>query len=274
MKRLLGMLLVMITASASVLAMGFGFAAADELPRYAMNYQGGISTGTTTRTVNYETVDEDTYENPYEAPVFKYSALGACAVDSGGNALVYYDRIYNDLVPDYQHRYVWGKFTYGTQNEGVNNMFASLYSLMGTNDQGTTIPGFKSGLNSYVTGRSRTLTFTDATGTHYGTNIDFLKQQLSQEKMAVVFLNNFAITTFGGLERYNGYDEIDYYTYSGYHSVLVYGYRDIYYYDASGSVIERDTYLMASTGFVGAELSYIYIDDYGTVDDAYIVSIT
>ena len=124
MKRLLGMLLVMVTASASVLAMGFGFAAADAIPRYAMDYQGGISAGTTTRTVNFDDVDDDYYENPYEAPIFKNSYVGACAVDSGGNALVYYDRIYDDLVPDYKHNYVWGKFTYGTQNAGINNMFA------------------------------------------------------------------------------------------------------------------------------------------------------
>lgn len=274
MKRLLGMLLVMVTASASVLAMGFGFAAADAIPRYAMDYQGGINTGTTTRTVNFDDVDDDDYyENPYEAPIFKNSYVGACAVDSGGNALVYYDRIYDDLVPDYKHNYLWGKFTYGTQNAGINNMFASLYQLMGTNDQGTTIPGFKSGLAAYVSGRGRTLTLTGATGSHYGVDIDYLKQQLKQEKMAVVFLNNFAITTFTGLERHDTYDEIDYYTYSGYHTVLVYGYWDIYYYDAAGNVIERDTYLLASTGFVGATLAYIYMDDYGTIDDAYIVDI-
>ncbi len=273
MKRLLGMLLVMVTASASVLAMGFGFAAADAIPRYAMDYQGGISAGTTTRTVNFDEVDDDYYENPYEAPVFKNSYVGACAVDSGGNALVYYDRIYDDLVPDYKHNYVWGKFTYGTQNAGINNMFASLYQLMDTNDQGTTIPGFKSGLAAYVSGRGRTLTLTGSTGSHYGVNIDYLKQQLKQEKMAVVFLNNFAIVPSIAFERTDNADNITYSLYNGYHTVLVYGYRDIYYYDAAGNVIERDTYLLASTGFVGATLAYIYMDDYGTIDDAYIVNI-
>ena len=272
MKRLLGMLLVMVTASASVLAMGFGFVAADAIPRYAMDYQGGISAGTTTRTVSYDYVNEDPYVNPYEAPIFKNSYVGACAVDSGGNALVYYDRIYDDLVPDYKHNYLWGKFTYGTQNAGINNMFASLYQLMGTNDQGTTIPGFKSGLDAYVSGRGRTLTLTGATGSHYGVDIDYLKQQLKQEKMAVVFLNNFSIVNLGFI-RGDKVDTITYNLYNGYHTVLVYGYRDIYYYDAAGNVIERDTYLMASTGFVNATLAYIYMDDYGTIDDAYIVDI-
>ena len=91
--------------------------------------------------------------------------------------------------------------------------------------------------------------------------------------MAVVFLNNFAITSLIGFDRSDTSETINYSLYNGYHTVLVYGYRDIYYYDAAGNVIERDTYLLASTGFVGATLAYIYMDDYGTIDDAYIVNI-
>lgn len=273
MKRLAYFVLAFVGVIASVF--GFGTAKAEEA-RYALDYvQGGSKTGVITRTIEYASADKsDYYQTTYKSPSFKSNLTSACAVDVGGNILVYYDRIYPDLVPDYSYVLVFGKFSYGMQNEGVDNMFASLYTLMGTNEYGTTVQGFKDGMVAYASGKGRSISFSDASGSHYNVNIEALKEHLRQDKLAVIFLDTFSITTSGGFSQTEGKDTILYDLYNGCHTMLVYGYRDYYYYDAAGNLIDRDTYLMVFTGFVAADLAYIYIDDYCTIDEVFTVNLS
>ena len=243
--------------------------------RYALDYvQGGNLVSVEYRNVYYADSTNETYINPYEAPTFISSRANACAVEAGGNAIAYYDRLYDDLIPGYKHNYVWGKFTYGTQNDAVDNMFWSLYDLMGTNNSGTTVSGFKNGINSYVTGKGHASNIVDATGNYCNTDLNFLKSQLEQEKMAVIFIDTFSITPLAGIQNNDGYDVITHYVYSGCHAMLVYGYKDIFYYNDSGTLISRDTYLYAATGYAGTSLGLLNINNYCMVDDVYIVSIT
>lgn len=243
--------------------------------RYSEQVQpfGGTLLNVQYRTVEYAHKEVDTYSNPYKAPTFIPSLPNACAVEAGGNAIVYYDRLYNELIPNYTHNYIWGVFTYGSQNSAVTNMFTSLHSLMGTTQSGTTISGFKSGLSSYVTGKNRTAQIISATGSYYNINFNYLKAQLELEKMAVIFVDTYSITPFAGIQVYDGYDEITHNVYTGCHTMLVYGYYDINYYDANWDLVSRDTYLYVATGFAGAKLGLINIRDFCTVDDAYVINI-
>lgn len=245
--------------------------------RYASDITtyGGTMLDVRHRTVTYNSKETDTYVNPYSAPSFKANISSSdCAVEASGNSLVYYDRIFDELVPDYSPKRIFGVFTYGSQNQGVNNMFSTLYDLMGTNSDGTTISGFKSGLKSYVQGRGRSLQTISSTGNFYNTNLDYLKSQLEQENVAVIFLDGFSITTTEDIQLNNGYDEIKHTVYTGCHAMLVYGYLDYYYYNSNGSLINRDTYLYVSTGYVGASLAVLNMQNFCTIDDIYILSIT
>ena len=264
---------VLSLAYVPAMSVGIGYV---ENSRYALDsVQGGNLLGTQYREIYYSTKSDkdDMYVNPYKAPAFIPSRSNACAVHSGGNAIVYYDRIFDELIPDYTHKYVWGGFTYGTQNDAVDNMFWTLYDMMGTDSRGTTVEGFKSGMQQYVSSRGHSINITKSTGNYYGVNLDYLKRQLEQEKLAVVFLDTFSIVTFGGIEPYEGYDRIIHSTYNGQHVMLVYGYRDIYYYNANGSLKQRDTYLYVATGYSTAALAYLDITHYCTVDDVYILEI-
>lgn len=215
---------------------GVGMRNYAEDSRYALDFvQGGDLVGTQYREVYYSTKSDsdDEYVNPYKAPSFVAAQSNACAVQAGGNAFVYYDRVFDDLIPDYKHKYVWGGFTYGSQNAAVSNMFSSLYSMMGTDSRGTSVEGFKTGMQQYAVSRSHSINITKATGNYYGVDLDYLKAQLELEKPAVVFLDTFSVVTFGGIEPYNGYDRIMHSAYDGLHVMLVYGYKEIYYYNAN-----------------------------------------
>lgn len=274
MKKLMSLLLSILCAVniASAFCIAQKYAVADA--RYAADLaQGGTLVSKETKQFTYARRTDDTYKNPYEAPTFIPSMSSACAIEAGGNAVVYFDRLYDELIPDYSHKYVWGKFTYGTQNTAVSGMFSQLYNLMGTTAEGTTVDGFKSGLSQYASSKGRRLEITDATGSYCNIDMEFVKQQLRQEKLAVIFLDQFSITDFSGYQAFDGYDEITYNIFDGYHTMLLYGYKDVNYYDASGTMIGRETYFYASTGYNGARLAFVNINRYCTVNNLFILNI-
>ena len=241
--------------------------------RYAEEIIRGGAEGSATRDVYYTSKTIEDYVNPYKAPSFVTSKTNACVVGAGGNVMVYYDRIFDDLIPDYTHKYIFGKFTYGTQNEAVDNMFDTLYDMMGTDYRGTSIPGFKSGMKAYAASRGHDINLAQFTGSYHNINIEGLKKQLKAEKPAVIFLNTYSVTSFGDIVENVGHDIIEYSTFSGAHAMVVYGFKDIYYYDEDARLKQRDTFLYVSTGIGSLPLAMIDITRLCIVDDIYITEV-
>ena len=241
--------------------------------RYAEEIIRGGAEGSATRDVYYTSKTIEDYVNPYKAPSFVTSQSNACVVEAGGNVMVYYDRIFDDLIPDYTHKYIFGKFTYGTQNEAVDNMFDTMYDMMGTTNDGTNIPGFKKGMKAYAASRGHDINLTQFTGSYYNVNFEGLKKQLKAEKPAVIFLNTYSVTSFGDIVENVGHDIIEYSTFSGAHAMVVYGFKDIYYYDEDARLKQRDTFLYVSTGIGSLPLAMIDITRLCTVDDIYITEV-
>ena len=241
--------------------------------RYAEEIIRGGADGSATRDVYYTSKTIEDYVNPYKAPSFVTSQSNACVVEAGGNVMVYYDRIFDDLIPDYTHKYIFGKFTYGTQNEAVDNMFDTMYDMMGTTNDGTNIPGFKKGMKAYAASRGHDINLTQFTGSYYNVNFEGLKKQLKAEKPAVIFLNTYSVTSFGGIVENVGHDIIEHTTFSGAHAMMVYGFKDIYYYDEDARLKQRDTFLYVSTGIGSLPLAMVDITRLCTVDDIYITEV-
>lgn len=241
--------------------------------RYAEEIIRGGAEGSATRDVYYTSKTIEDYVNPYKAPSFVTSKTNACVVGAGGNVMVYYDRIFDDLIPDYTHKYIFGKFTYGTQNEAVDNMFDTLYDMMGTDYRGTSIPGFKSGMKAYAASRGHDINLTQFTGSYHNINIEGLKKQLKAEKPAVIFLDTYSVTSFGDVVENVGHDIIEYSTFSGAHAMVVYGFKDIYYYDEDARLEQRDTFLYVSSGLDSTSLALLDITRLCTVDDIYITEV-
>ncbi len=241
--------------------------------RYSSDFQGGEFDYILNRQVYYSTRTTEYYENPYRLPTFVTSLPMACAVSAGGVTITYNDRLYGNLIPNYAPRQTSIRFTYGTQNDVIDNMFQSLYDLMGTNSQGTTISGFKRGMTSYVNNRGYSLDLQQTTGSYSNLNMDYLKAQLRQEKVAVVFVHSFSLVTTTEIQTYDGYDNIPHKLYDGYHVIPVYGYRDFSYYDANGDFIQKDTYLYVQNCYNDATLEFLSVNNYCTIDDAYFIDI-
>ena len=81
------------------------------------------------------------------------------------------------------------------------------------------------------------------------------------------------MTAFGGIEENVGHDIIKHSTYSGTHAMVVYGFKDIYYYDEDARLKQRDTFLYVSTGIGSLPLAMVDITRLCTVDDIYITEV-
>lgn len=241
--------------------------------RYSSDFQGGELDYIQNRYIYYSNRSRNNYENPYKLPTFYSGLESACTVNAGGVAITYNDRLFDNLVPNYAPRQTSIRFTYGTQSQAINNMFASLYSLMGTNSLGTTISGFKNGMTSYVNQKGYSISLHKATGDYYNLNWEYLKEQLSQEKVAIVFVHDFSLITPSEIQIKNGYDSIQHKLYTGYHTMSVYGYLEYNYYDFNGSFLQKDTYLWVQNCYSSADLELLSVNNYSVIDDAYIIDI-
>ena len=241
--------------------------------RYSAEFQGGDFDYIQYRNVYYSDRIFERYENPYKLPTFYSGLKSACTVNAGGVAITYNDRLYDNLIPNYAPKRTSIRFTYGTQDENIDNMFSSLYSLMGTNSLGTTISGFNRGMTSYVKQRGYDINLTKATGSYHNLNWEYLKEQLRQEKVAIVFVHHFSLVTASKIQQNGGYDSIQHKLYTGYHTMPVYGYDEYIFYDSNGNETQKDTYLWVQNCYESANLELLSVSNYCTIDDAYIIDI-
>ena len=283
MKRAVSMLLSIWFVLALVCISGYAYAAvmpmsaaAREERVYAADIMpmGGEMHETITERIDYTYRDaSDYYANPYRVPAYFASGLNnSCAITAGGAIIGHFDRLYEELIPNHTGIIFMGQYVYGGQDEAVNAMHRELYTRMGTEAGGTSVEGYVSGMKSYVSARNRTASVTKA----FGSSLDMSAciEALESGKLLTLFLNGFAIVSFGGLEEYDGYDEVMNITVRGRHTVTAYGYKIIKYYNSANRLIQEDSYLYVHTGFTSAGLGYIRLSKYATIEDAYIIDIT
>ena len=96
---------------------------------------------------------------------------------------------------------------------------------------------------------------------------------MKAEKPAVIFLDTYSVTSFGDVVENVGHDIIEHTTFSGAHAMMVYGFKDIYYYDEDARLEQRDTFLYVSSGLDSTSLALLDITRLCTVDDIYITEV-
>ncbi len=247
----------------------------DEQQKYSSDFEGGILDHSVTRTITYSTrVYGDHYEIPCNMPSYVSSAESSCVVTAGGKAIVYYDRFWDNLVPNY-HCVMFGNIVkYGQQTQAVTDMFDELHERMGTDSEGTTVTGFKNGMNSYISSKGYTSDLQRMTGSYHNIDLEALKAHINQDKVAVIFLNGFNVVGKMAVpDEATGTDTFTYSRYKGLHAMLVFGYEEYFYYDAQGGLIQRDTYLSVMTGQGPVQDMALNISIDCHVDDLYGVSI-
>ena len=148
-------------------------------------------------------------------------------------------------------------------------MFAELYEMTNSSDNGTTIPDFKSGMEEYVESKGYDLTMTDI----YSNHLDFeaCKTALEAGKLVTVFVDGFSV--YDNEIRYDGYDTMTCTVVNGAHTLTAYGYSVIKYYDASMNIVAEYEFLLVQSGMPTLGLTRLRVDSGCTIDDAYVLDV-
>lgn len=218
---------------------------------------------------NYKTVDS--YRNPYELP--KYMSSYTCGISAGGEIIGFYDRIYENLIPNHTGRYLAGKFFYASQDAEVNNMYDTLYVDMNATPEGVTVSNFINGVKTYTARKGRTAVFSQAMSGTNAPNTEAYKQALNDGKLLCVFVDTFNIISPNGMTEKDDCDYVTINRNTGAHIMVAYGYYNVSYYNSQNVCFRQDKYLEVATGFDTPMLGRVRINEHCVVDDAYTVEI-
>lgn len=191
-----------------------------------------------------------------------------CANVAGAELIGYYDRFYEELVPDYQTYIQMGNMlVYRAASAEIAEVMIALKGYMGT-DKGTTFNGFQKGMKTYVEKHGRIYTIEDIGNL----NFDKYKASVEANKPVALFLSDYsfylgAASTDTGEMIKTEYSSVA-------HVVVGCGYQVDTYYDSLGNVLFTRTYLKIASGFDIRGLTYLCLDGQSTIDRATAVIIS
>lgn len=194
---------------------------------------------------------------------------GACAAIAGGNIVGYYDRFFEQLIPNHVSGEFYGdKFSYSLQDKYVGQIIEQLYVEMGGANAGITEEGFKSGLKSFCGDKGFLCHYTSLMSSG---KLDYeaVKQCIKDGKPIVLFLskyNNCETSVF------DGYDIVNSALYTGNHVMVGFDYMNIKYTLTDGSTIDN-RFIGVATGFGDPSTAYFNIDYKTIINSAYKVFI-
>ncbi len=235
-------------------------------------YKGGTLYSTANETISYATKSvesyniNDSYPNYYNTD----SALkNACAAVAGANIIGFYDRYFDDLIPNVTVGVMRGtEYNYHsmtrnlTQKQAVIN---TLFTYMQTNQSGdgATRSQFQSGLKKYINGKGLNITY-NSVMTNGALDLNKVKTQLKSGNPIALYMSGYAFSLIDDSgKEVNIMKQI----YNDNHIAVVFGYDKINYYNASGALIKTKTFLKVSNGKNISENLYI-VSDYGKLNDA------
>lgn len=204
-----------------------------------------------------------------------YGTIGetSCANTAGAVLIGYYDRFFENLIPDYQvYRTLGSLLIYKSNSIQIENLKIELHTLMSTDsgNAGTTFAQFQDGMNKYVTQHGYSYRTTNLMS--WGNlKIDSYKQSVQGGKPVALFLSGFSM--LNKHETGEGKDTIT----SGYcaltHVEIGCGYKIYTYYNANNTVIAERTYLKVASGLGEYGIGYLNLNGAGNLDRAISVEI-
>lgn len=220
--------------------------------------------------VDYQSVDEDYYKMSFRTPRFGNIGLtSGCAAVAGGNIIGYFDRYYEDLIPNHvAGELKSGYYYYNFQDTYVTQAMATLYEDMQGTVNGISEANFKSGLQKYCSRKGLSCDFTSLKSSNK-INYDSVKSSMKSGKPVALLLNTFHTCdiSFGDQKDY-----LDYTIYNANHMMVGFGYRDITYTLTNGSK-SNYRFIYVATGFINPADAYFNIDYSANIVSAYGVNI-
>lgn len=199
-----------------------------------------------------------------------------CAPVAGQNVVVYYDRYYPNLIPDFEPGAEYGGVYRYYPDVGwaeTNAMVIDLYNIMNTNNgaPGTSDSDFKNGLVQYFSNHGYSLSYSEFSSGEGSVNLNTLKTAIEQGKVALLLCSRYNFVYSFTIR--DGNTEIVKRNSNVGHIMMVYGYMIVDYYK-NGSVFQTDTYLYVCSGYSTKAQGYVRLNDNLTINNALITNVS
>lgn len=274
MKKVLAVLLVMLVMVGTI---GCFPGSATEMV-FADGYNGSTYEGAGVETITFSSKNDE--EIFIDGGLPKYydtntENKNTCANVAGAIALGYFDKDYDELIPNFKAaRVIRDKVLFSSQTDAVQEVINDLYRKMDTNSlgNGTSVEQFQNGLEQYVKEQGRDISYTQLVENE---RIDFgaYKRSVEEKKPVVLFVSKYTMLPISNFKNDDYSDKLNMQYYGGDHVLIGYGIREISYFNADGSLKEQITFLRVATGYAQDALAYIRLDDRIRVIDGYTMNI-
>lgn len=258
---------------------GLGMAVARKAQAYYCDdgtYRGEGTHVSSTYTVEFDSQVEHNEYRVDAAPglLGGESPGNDCTATAGLNIVAFYDRYYTNLIPNYEPgAMIAGSYWYFLNSNETISLHNTLYNYMNVN---VTYPGasendFKNGLKRYVNEQGYNIAYSSIHQNAQTVNLTKLRQMINSNRVAAIFFLNynfifdFKVTDSSRIvyqERANAS-----------HVMMVYGYFTVDYYK-NNQLFLTETYLQVSSCNSMGDLGYVKLNDYGTIEDAVMITIS
>lgn len=238
---------------------------------YGSSYRGGGVPVYTSETISYTYRNENNTEIVKRHPAYYEDGVlqNACAAIAGINIISYYDRYYENLIPNYTPGSKMGTmYLYKEQNGNVVSVMRQLNTDMQNNGSGTTLSKFKSGMTKYVNTKGLTITY-ESCKTNGSLNLLKVKENIDEEKPIALFLSGFNLST---ISVGSNTDSINYKLVDTNHVMVCFGIKELSYQFANGST-QKNTYFQVATGLQSQARGYYQLNYNGQINEALAISI-
>ncbi|MDE7401186.1 MAG: hypothetical protein K2N17_03945 [Clostridia bacterium] len=210
------------------------------------------STNTSTETIEYGTRADDLYETINGVPQYTTEITNSCGATAGATIIGFYDKYYEDLIPDYTAYYpATGKYRI-PDNTYIPALINELYGLMKITSTGVSENNCLGGLRQYVQNHSHLISFGSVKSSSKINETTYLNA-INANKPVIIFAKSVEIVTGITLDQNN--DIISKMYISDNHVFVGYGYYRVKYYN-NGKVFRTDTYMKVAAG-LGFNIAFI-----------------
>ena len=192
---------------------------------------------------------------------FDYNASlpNGCAAIAGGVLVGYYDKDYDNLIPNFSSVAKRGEhLIFKPISDEAADVMQSLFGRMNVNmiQPGATENDFKNGLRSYVVDHGYNVNY-KSYGNSYVVDYEGISQSLQNGiPLALFFDMKFLIYN---LQIGDTQLKLGTQPYNASHIAIIYGIKRVRYYN-NDSVIRTDTYLSVSSGLMTPTLGHILVE--------------
>lgn len=207
--------------------------------------------------------------NIISIPACMHGAEASCVAKMCVNLVVYLDKTYPNLIPDYVPGLSFmGSYMFRSDTPETKAVYDQLYKDTGTDENGATVADFKSGFQKYANRQGYKVSYTRLMS-WWNFNYESAKTAVQAGKPLALFMEKYRGVTISELE---GYDFLEYEITDGNHAAAGFGCLEVNY-TLTGNKTRTDKYVYGALNVALFGKGYINIDEVEIVD-AYAITIS